>query len=132
MRSAPGRSRQVGTSRRSTAKAWRPSWPPPKTAAPTVVVPWPRFRSLVPIVAGSGHTSPLGPYRAALGETSIRLVTMDTSSADNSPWGPGQHSADDPPGARPPWQTAGGRSSDYRKVVPPVAEWPGRYSTRTL
>jgi hypothetical protein len=30
----------------------------------------------VPIVAGSGHTSPLGPFRPAHGETSIRLVTM--------------------------------------------------------
>jgi len=76
MRSAPGRSRQVGTSCRSTAKAWRPSWAP-KTAVPADgVVAWPRCRSLVPIVAGSGRTSPRGPMRAALGETSIRLVTM--------------------------------------------------------
>ena len=33
-------------------------------------------RSLVPIVAGSRRTSPLGPFRPAHGETSIRLVTM--------------------------------------------------------
>ena len=76
MRSAPGRSCQVGTSRSCTAKAWRPSWPPSKTAAPTVLVPLVSVRSLVPIVAGSGHTSPLGPFRPAHGETSIRLVTM--------------------------------------------------------
>src|SRR5829696_9749642 len=75
LRSAPGRSRQVGSFRRSTAKAWRPSWPPSETATPTDVVPWPRYRSLAPIVAGSGRTSPLGPFRAALGETSIRSIT---------------------------------------------------------
>ena len=33
-------------------------------------------RSLAPIVAGSGHTSPLGPFRAELGETSIRSFTI--------------------------------------------------------
>ena len=69
--------------------------------------------------------------RAALEETSIRLVTMGTSSADTSPWRPGQHSTDHPPGARQPWQTPKGRSSHYRKEFPPGAEGPGRYSTRT-
>ncbi len=66
----------MGSSRRSTAKAWRPSWPPSKTAMPTDVVTWPRYGCLAPIVAGSGHTSPLGPLRAELGETSIRSFTI--------------------------------------------------------
>lgn len=79
----------------------------------------------MPKVAGSGHTSPLGPDGAVHGVMRVRLVTMghllgrSATSLKTRPALDGLSAS-----ARPPWQTPGWAVKGLSEILP-------AYSTRT-